>query len=494
PTDYTWSEAFSLSLERARKTLARHVYNRLSGDIAAVTAAKLNGEQTGISSPVMEAMRTAGLAHLLATSGANVTIMGLLVYFPLRALLALWPAVALRYPIKKWAAVAAIFSALAFTFLVGSQAATARSMVMVALAMAAVLLDRQTNILRLVMISALLSMVFAPSATMGASFQMSFFAVFCLVAANHKSFEENRLSNLPGWLGSTAGIARASLIATAATAPFTIYHFQTFNAYGFVSNVLAIPITSFWVMPFTLLAYIAAPLNLDGFFIDMAGLGNALTIRIATTVAAWPHAVIPWPAMPGASLAAIVLGNLWLCIWREKWRAWGLLPILLGMAYPLYTTQPDFLISPTGKSWAARLDDGRFAVSNAKREKFALSQWQQRLGDPDFIDAKALGDNAQIRCDSIGCVYRKNAAIVAMPIKDFAALDDCAKADIVVAAFPLSSCAAKVIDIRALEQHGAHAIFFNLKNLRIAFASEQTGFRPWSTGRKSKNGSDENGE
>ena len=114
----------SLAFERARVALTNHVYAHLSGDVAAMTAARLNGEQTGISEPVIQAMRVAGLAHLLSTSGFHVTIMGLLVYFPLRAILALIPWIALRYPIKKWAAFGAILSTVGYTLLVGSPAAT----------------------------------------------------------------------------------------------------------------------------------------------------------------------------------------------------------------------------------------------------------------------------------------------------------------------------------------------------------------------------------
>jgi competence protein ComEC len=124
PPVTSWHDRFALAFERARMTLTQHVYAHLSGDVAAMTAARLNGEQTGISEPVIQAMRTAGLAHLLSTSGFHVTIMGLLVYFPLRALLALIPWIALRYPIKKWAAAGAIFSTIGYTLLVGSPAAT----------------------------------------------------------------------------------------------------------------------------------------------------------------------------------------------------------------------------------------------------------------------------------------------------------------------------------------------------------------------------------
>ncbi|MDD3370679.1 MAG: ComEC/Rec2 family competence protein [Alphaproteobacteria bacterium] len=497
PKDYTAGERFSLMLERTRKTLARHVYARLKGDVAAVTAARLNGEQTAITPPVMDAMRTAGLAHLLATSGANVTIMGLLIYFPLRALLALVPWIALRFPIKKWAAIAAILSALSFTFLVGSQAATMRSMIMVGLAMAAVVLDRNATPLRLVMLSALIGMLFAPSATMGASFQMSFAAVFCLVASQGLFGLRNRWPNaLPAWLGRIlspiAGIALASLLATAATTPFSVYHFQTFNVYGFISNVLAIPLTSFWVMPFTVLAYLSAPWNADGFFIDMAGLGNRATIAIAQTVAAWPHSTFHWPAMPAIALAAVSLGGFWLCLWRERWRYLGLIPVLIGMAYPLYTTVPDILVSPSGRSWAVRLDDGRYAVPSTHRERFILEQWSRLLGGARLVDAPALpDDHANVRCDDWGCVYRAVGLTFALPSKDIAAPEDCAHADVLIAPFAVSACAARrIVDSAALKQFGAHALFLGPDGLRTKTAYPAPGLRPWSRGWKDKTASE----
>lgn len=490
PTDYTWGERFDLALECARKTLARHVYERLHGDIAAVTAARLNGEQTGISSPVMEAMRTAGLAHLLATSGANVTVMALLIYFPVRALLSMLPWMALRFPIKKWAAFVAIFSALAFTFLVGSQAATMRSMIMVGLAMLAVIVDRHTTPLRLAMLSALLAMVFAPSATMGASFQLSFAAVFCLVSTTQSfDWEKKGKAFLPEGLQKPVGfiwaIIRASLIATAATTPISIYFFQTFNVYGFLSNTLAIPLTSFWVMPFTILAYLAAPMNWDGFFIDMAGLGNAATIRIATTVASWPGALFHWPAMPDFVLLMILFGGFWLCLWREKWRFWGTLPIILGMLYPFYMDTPDFLVSPSGKTWAVRLEDGRLAVSSLRHEKFAVAQWKDRLGNIDLTEARFLTGGGPIRCDAQGCVYRRGSLLIAMPIKESAALDDCDKASIIIAPFVIRQCAAQtVIDQLFLETHGSVVLNFkgNGETPRFLYARQNKAQRPWSIG------------
>ncbi len=292
---------------------------------------------------------------------------------------------------------------------------------------------------------------------------------------------------MPQWFRSFAGhmwgIARTSLIATAATTPFAIYHFQSLSLYGFAANMAAIPVTSFWIMPSIIFAYLTAPFGCDGIFIDAAGAGVALTIRIATTVAGWPHSIFYWPAMPGWVLIVIVLGGLWLCIWERRWRYLGLLPVLLGMLYPFYTPQPDFFVSPDGREWAARMDDGRLAVSNLDHDKFAVTQWQQRLGNVPLIDVLELPDNPQMRCDKAGCVYRKGPHIVAMPIAEPATLEDCTHADIVIAPFAIHDCVAPhLIDAQALQKGGAYTIYFTAKTTGIDSARTSPGARPWSVG------------
>jgi competence protein ComEC len=420
--------------------------------------------------------------------------MGLLVYFPIRALLALIPWIALRYPIKKWAAAGAILSTLAYTLLVGSQAATLRSMMMTGIAMLAILLDRRAAPLRLVMLSAAIVMLIAPDAMLGPSFQMSFAAVFCLIAAHERRFEflfAPDAAIVPAgpvrWIiGHFGLIMMTSLIATAATTPFAIYHFQTFSFYGFIANMLAIPLTSFWVMPCILMAYLTAPFGLDGWFIDGAGAGIALTIKIALTVASWPFSIFYLPAMPAFVLVMIVLGGLWLCLWQKRWRYLGLIPILIGAFYPFYTPKPDIMIAPDASEWAARLDDGTLAVSNLDRATFITSQWQQRLGNVPVVDVTALPPSeTQLRCDEAGCVYRHGTYSVALPELPAAVREDCAHAAVVIAPVVIHDCAAPVvIDEPLFWRHGAMTLIFAGDTVHIAHARARRGERPWSPGWK----------
>jgi competence protein ComEC len=142
------------------------------------------------------------------------------------------------------------------------------------------------------------------------------------------------------------------------------------------------------------------------------------------------------------------------------------------------------MISPDGRQWAARLEDGRLAVNNIEHGDFVFEQWQQRLGMPELIDARDLPENEnQLRCDKLGCVYHHSTHVVAMPRLAPAALEDCAHADIVIAPFLIKDCAAKIIiDEPQFWQHGAHTITFDGDNARVEYVRERRGLRPWSPG------------
>jgi competence protein ComEC len=143
----------------------------------------LTGERGAIPEDTMEAMRVAGLAHLLAISGLHIGLVTGILFFGFRAILALWPAVALRYPIKKLAALAALVGAFAYMLITGGTVPTQRAFLMVALVLTAVMLDRSALSMRLVAFAAVIVLLVAPVSVTGPSYQMSFAAVVALIAA-----------------------------------------------------------------------------------------------------------------------------------------------------------------------------------------------------------------------------------------------------------------------------------------------------------------------
>ncbi|KAG1700573.1 hypothetical protein GQR58_005259 [Nymphon striatum] len=92
-----------------------------SGKIA---IALVTGNKSHIPEKVQESLRKTGLAHILAILGLHMALVTLTVIWGVRLILVLIPALALRYPIKKWAVCAGFFSATNYLMLSGAGIAT----------------------------------------------------------------------------------------------------------------------------------------------------------------------------------------------------------------------------------------------------------------------------------------------------------------------------------------------------------------------------------
>ena len=134
-------------------------------------------------------IRKAGIFHIITISGVQMTLMAGIFFIGLRRLLALSPALALRYPIKTWAAVAAIGGAALYDIATGSRVGTERALFMTLIMLGAVIAGRQSLSMRNLALAAALVMLIAPEAIIGASFQLSFAAVAALVAVYEARFD-----------------------------------------------------------------------------------------------------------------------------------------------------------------------------------------------------------------------------------------------------------------------------------------------------------------
>jgi len=120
---------------------------------------------------------------VLSISGYHMAVVAGVVFFILRALLALIPGVTDRMPVKKWAALGALIVTALYLVLSGAEVATQRSFIMIAIVLIGVMLDRPVLTLRTVTIAALVVLFLAPEAVVHPSFQMSFAATLALIAA-----------------------------------------------------------------------------------------------------------------------------------------------------------------------------------------------------------------------------------------------------------------------------------------------------------------------
>jgi competence protein ComEC len=493
-------ESWRLWLPALRQDVAARVLGAIGGAEGAVAAALMTGERGAIPPKVIAAWRESGLAHLLAISGLHMGLVTGILFFSLRALLALIPPLALRFPVKKWAAVAALSGAFGYLAITGATVPTQRAFVMVALVLLAVLADRTAISMRLVAWAALVVLVLRPESLLGASFQMSFAAVVALVAVYEEAtrtvparglLHRWRWSDDDGrsWrrcLGFyVVGVALTTVIASLATAPFVVYNFNRFAAYGLAANMLAVPLTALWIMPWGLVAFLLMPLGLEGAALAPMGWGIGAVNWVAETVSSWPGAVVRVPAMPAAGIALVALGGLWLCLWRQRWRFLGLAAIAMGLASVPSSRPPDILVDGDAKLMAVRGEDGALALSSKRRARFRGEVWLRRAGQEHGAPWPRDGISAdgRLACDALGCIYRAHGRTVALVSDERALAEDCGIADLVVSLVPVrGDCPAPqgVVDRFDLWRHGGHAIWVSAEEIRVETVRAWQGDRPWA--------------
>ena len=484
----------TLGLARVRQAITARIHAGLDGRTGVFAAALMTGERSSIPGELMDAMRDSGIAHLLAISGLHIGLVAAILFVGFRGLLALVAPLALHFPIKKWAAVVAIAGAFAYALIAGATVPTQRAFLMVGLVLFAVLADRRGLSVRSVAWAALIILILQPESLLGPSFQMSFAAVTALIAVYEGLRDRDRTRDpgagrLPPWVRKMgfylAGVALTTVIAGAATAPFAIYHFNRFADYGLAANIVAVPVTALWVMPWAVGAFLMMPLGLEALALVPMGWGVDVVIRVAETVSSWPGAVTLLPAMPTSALAAIALGGLWLCLWRQRWRYFGGAGIALGMAALFLVQPPDILIDGRGRLLGVRTADGGMTVSTLRRARFERKIWLRRQGQKqDRAPWPKTGPSAdgRLSCDVEGCVYRAGGRVVALAYGEGALAEDCWLADVVVSLVPVRmSCPAPagLIDRFDLWRQGGHALWLNGDKVRIETVNGVRGERPW---------------
>ncbi len=483
-----------------RGAIAQRIRAQLPGETGAMAIALTVGDQTALRSADLNAMRDSGLAHLLSISGLHIGLAAGLFFFGIRVGLAFVPAIALRYPVKKWAAVAAIVAALLYAGLAGWTTPTQRSVIMAGIAFLAIILDRSPISLQLVAWAAFLVLLFQPDSLLGASFQMSFAAVFALVvvferlgpwfARRRQGWGEGtswdaRLFNALVWLWiSLAATVATSFVAGLATLPFALYHFDRISVYGVVANAIAVPLTGFVIMPAAALALILMPFGLDAWPLAVMAWGCDALLIVARWVASWPGAVALVPAPAASALPLLAAGLLWLGLGRGLPRWIGMAPILAGLATAWLAERPALLISPSGKLIAFRTPAGDLVLDSPRADRLVRDTWLRRNGQKRFEDVADLQDGAAwLRCTERACDY--GAAPVIRVLLGDAITDpaDCAGASLLIAvrANAVPDCpAAQEIGAADLAAQGAHAVFVDAAGLRVETAAQRIGQRPWA--------------
>lgn len=422
---------FGFAVDELRMKIVKHIKQILPPDQASIAAAVIAGEQGVISRTVIQNYRDSGLAHFLSISGLHMSMIAGLMFFLIRFIMALIPPLALRFDSKKTAAVFAMLISIFYLFISGAQLPAQRAFIMNFIVVAGIFLGRRAISLRTISWAALIILVLSPQALIGASFQMSFAAVIALTAfyekyagALQRFLNGNETQSL--WLKTVKviwayiiGILVADFVASLATLPFAVYHFNRISVYTTMTNLLAGPVIGLVIMPFVLIALLLMPFGLDYWPLKLVGWGIELTNSITAYVSSLPYAGYQVLSMPLWGLNLIVFGGLWLCLWKLSWRKWGVLLIVAGVLSIFTVKVPDVMIDEEASLVAVKDEQSSLVILPARGNNFVKQIWLEKTANEKLDAAETeklkeiykgkITDKAwlDLVCDKKSCIYKE---------------------------------------------------------------------------------------
>lgn len=238
PDEPAW---YSISAGRQR------IIDRLSqlpGDTQSIALVKALaiGDGSSIPQEQWEVFRKTGTLHLMVISGSHIGLIAGLVYFVVLRLWA-WTNL-LAWPPQRVAALSALAVAILYSALAGFSIPTQRAVVMLAIFMAAIILQRNTHSLNTLAVAMFAVLLLDPLAVLSAGFWLSFLAVAVIVYA-----VAGRLGK-PGYF---EGVIKINWATTVALSPLLLFFFQQVSIIAPLANLIAVPVVSFLAVPLSLL-------------------------------------------------------------------------------------------------------------------------------------------------------------------------------------------------------------------------------------------------
>ena len=345
-----------------RDQIAIKVRANISGRAGAIAATLASGDRGAITMEDAEAMRRSGMAHLLAISGLHVSAVVMMSFFTIAKILSLFPSFALRHRVPIYAASLAALIAIFYTILTGAQVPTIRACIAACLVLVALILGRDPLTLRLVAFGALFIILFMPEVLVGPSFQLSFAAVATIIALHETKYMQKLVHRREEFWFKAIGRFLLSLFITGlcieiALAPIALYHFQKTGIYGALANMIAIPLTTFIIIPSGIAAFIFDIVNLGAPFWWICGQSIEIILKLAHYVSNLPAAITTVATIDMSLYAVILLSGLMLMIVKSNMRIWAIAPLSIAFVILLRTPSPDILITGDGQHLAIKNND-----------------------------------------------------------------------------------------------------------------------------------------
>jgi competence protein ComEC len=224
--------------------IGRFIEKHVPGQEGALLRALLLGEMGVVPKAVKDAYTRTGVNHILSISGFHVGIIALFIFHLLLLAAKRSEFLLLHLNLRRFILVLTLPVLAFYLFLAGAAPATVRSVIMIAVYILAMLLERETDPIDSLMLAALIILAGSPAALFDISFQLSFLAFWGILVFTPllmAPFERLRAKTARKLLL----FFMASAAATAATILPVAFYFHRTTLAGLVSNFFIVPLMGY---------------------------------------------------------------------------------------------------------------------------------------------------------------------------------------------------------------------------------------------------------
>jgi competence protein ComEC len=312
-------ESLLRGVEKSRNRIGQAIVNSTDGDSRALLLSLVIGEEGYLTPALREIFMASGTTHILSISGSHLGLIALVAFGLFRALIRRLPApLLLRLSVyltpSQVAAPLTLFPVLFYALLAGAEVATVRSLIMIVVYLAAVVLGRESTPLNSLALAALITMVWDPAAPLDLSFQLSYLSVLaiCAVSALWPKREGEERSRWGRIVDRLNFAALTTIAVTLATVPLTLYYFHRISWSGLLANWVVVPVAGFVIVPLglttSLIALLTGAAALPLAFVQ-SGIID-LWVKVVSGFAHLPGSEVHLPSPPVLLMIVLYLAPL----------------------------------------------------------------------------------------------------------------------------------------------------------------------------------------
>ena len=298
------------AIQALRERIRQSYLAAMKGEGAAILLAMTIGEEGNLTDDLRERFMAAGVTHIISISGSHLGMVAVLCFWTTRHALFLLPErayhwITIRADPRKVAALVTVVPITFYAFLAGGQIATIRSLIMILAALAAVVLDRERDLLPALSLAALITLLMDPQALFDISFQLSYLSVLSIVfvVLTWNALTSPADTLLEKMANQALLLFVISCAATLVTGPLVAFYFNQLSFVGVIANMVVVPFAGAVVVP---LGFLCGILSLLTGSLPLAVVNQFLAdlfVSLVSFFAQFPFASIHLPS-PGALFAA----------------------------------------------------------------------------------------------------------------------------------------------------------------------------------------------